>query len=88
MPGLRLRRHRAVGGAIWSHPAGFDGLVWTSRQDDTAAAIMLFGRQKGRGVSRSDLEVDAREDPLPLGYGRGLDEVQAFADQAGIEIRY
>lgn len=74
------------GRAIWEHAARYDGLIWTSRQDDTAAAVMLFGRQGGRGVSRSDLEPNPNEATMLIWEGSGLDEVQAFGADAGIDI--
>ena len=34
-----------------------DGLCWESRQSQPGRAVVLFGRVRGRGVRRSDLEV-------------------------------
>jgi hypothetical protein len=57
-----------------------DGLVWVSRQYDTAFALMLFGDR----VVRTDLRVS--EPPLPLYVGSGFDGVQEAAEQAGITV--
>jgi hypothetical protein len=57
-----------------------DGLVWVSRQHDTAFALVLFGDR----VRRVDLDVV--EPPLPLYLGAGFDEVQRAAGEAGIII--
>lgn len=57
-----------------------DGLVWVSRQYDTAFALVLFGDR----VVRKDLEV--AEPPLPLYVGPGFDGLQEAAEQAGITV--
>jgi len=57
-----------------------DGLVWVSRQYDTAFALVLFGDR----VVRKDLKVT--EPPLPLYVGSGFDGVQEAAEQAGITV--
>jgi hypothetical protein len=57
-----------------------DGLVWVSRQHDTAFALVLFGDR----VRRADLDVI--EPPLPLYLGDGFDEVQRAAGEAGVTI--
>lgn len=68
------------GAAFYDCPEEPDGIIWMSRQYDRSAALMLFG---GR-VSRRDLEVV--EPPLPLGFGRGLEDVRDAAEAAGILI--
>lgn len=57
-----------------------DGLLWVSRQDDTSKAIMLFGDR----VDPTDLKVAAS--PLPLGFGRGFDEVLRIAEESDITV--
>ena len=57
-----------------------DGLVWVSRQYDTAFSLVLFGDR----VVRRDLKV--AEPPLPLYTGPGFDGVQEAAEQAGITV--
>lgn len=57
-----------------------DGLVWVSRQYDTAFALVLFGDR----VARKDLGVS--EPPLPIYSGAGFDGVQEAAEQAGITV--
>lgn len=57
-----------------------DGLVWVSRQYDTAFVLVLFGDR----VVRTDLKVS--EPPLPLYVGPGFDCVQEAAEQAGITV--
>lgn len=59
---------------------GPDGLLWTSRQYDRQAALILFG---GR-VARRELRVI--EPPRPLALGDGLDAVRAAAEAVGILI--
>lgn len=57
-----------------------DGLVWVSRQYDTAFALVLFGDR----VFRKDLEI--AEPPLPLYVGPAFDGLQEAAEQAGITV--
>ena len=57
-----------------------DGLVWVSRQYDTAFALVLFGDR----VARKDLKV--AEPPLPLYVRPGFDGVLEAAEQAGITV--
>ncbi len=51
-----------------------------SRQNDGAQALLLFGDR----VARQDLEVTGP--PLPLAFGRGLEELQTAAEKAGILV--
>lgn len=72
-----------AGTRIWSrdlHAArpAVDGLVWVSRQNDASQAVVLFGDR----VARDDLDVT--DSPLPLAFGRGLDELERVAERAGI----
>lgn len=55
--------------AIHARHAHIQGLCWTSRQDDSAMAVMLFGDRIGTGVLRQ------REPPRAL-----LDEGPAYMD--------
>jgi hypothetical protein len=73
--------------AIWAHSARFDGLIWMSRQHNTSAAIMLFGRHDGSGVLRDELVADPDEPPRLICDGRGLDDVLKFAAECEIEVR-
>lgn len=57
-----------------------DGLVWVSRQYDTAFALVLFGDR----VVRRDLRI--AEPPLPLYAEPGFTRVQEAAEQAGITV--
>ena len=51
--------------AIHRDLLGLDGLLWTSRQQDEAHAVLLFGTRVGRG----DLDIVSTE-PLDRGAGR------------------
>ena len=66
--------------ALHGCPAAPAGLLWTSRQDDTANALVLFG---GR-VSGGGLLVAS--DPLPLDTGPGLALVDDAATLAAITV--
>lgn len=55
------------------------GLLWMSRQFNSAQALMLFGDR----VEQDDLEHD---EPLELSFGKGLALVEAAALAAGITI--
>ena len=57
-----------------------DGLIWVSRQFDTAFSLVLFGDR----VDRRDLKV--AEPPLPIYLGPGFDEVRQASEQAGIIV--
>lgn len=57
-----------------------DGLIWVSRQFDTAQALVVFGDR----VRRADLTVE--EPPLALAVVPGFSEVQRAAEEAGILI--
>lgn len=68
------------GQALHDCPARPDGLLWRSRQYDDDYACLLFGDR----VGRRDLQVVAPS--LPLAFGRGLELVQAAAEEAGITL--
>ncbi len=57
-----------------------DGLLWMSRQFNSAKALVLFGDRVAAGV----LEMVAP--PLPLRLGRGRDLVDRAANDAGIGV--
>jgi len=68
------------GWAEWLHGATLAaGLLWTSRQDDTARAIALFGDRLSESVFK--VEVDR----VPLCDGEYLDTLLELADHIGIE---
>lgn len=64
--------------ALHANLPRIDGLIWMSRQYDSARALILFGDRLDRG----DLEVI--EAPVPLYSGLGLEKVQRAADRADI----
>lgn len=66
--------------ALYECPQQPDGILWTSRQYDRAATLILFGRR----VPRRELRVI--EPPRPLAIGEGLEDVRASAEAAGILI--
>ena len=73
--------------ALWSaalHQAASeaDGLVWRSRQDSDALALMLFGDR----VKTADLTVDDEHNAEPLALPPVQVEVYAAANAAGITI--
>lgn len=68
------------GQALHDCPAHPDGLLWRSRHYDDDFACLLFGDR----VGRRELEVVAPS--LPLAFGRGLELVQAAAEEAGIAL--
>lgn len=57
-----------------------DGLIWTSRQNDSARALILWGDRVGRGDLVS-VRVSLRLDREP-----GLDLVRAACNDAGVEL--
>lgn len=66
--------------ALHTSFADLDGVVWMSRQFNSARALVLFGDR----VSRDDLHVVAP--PLPLVIGPGRMKVDDAANRAGITI--
>src|SRR5260370_34188095 len=56
------------------------GLVWTSRLDDSSAAVVFFGDR----VTEADFSLV--EWPIPLGIGKGLARVMELAEEAGMLI--
>lgn len=71
---------RSWAAALHASPGRLDGLVWVSRQNDGAQALLLFGDR----VERRDLEIT--DPPLPLAFGRGLEELQGAAERARILV--
>lgn len=72
---------RRVARAIHAADASLQGLLWVSRQDDSACAVVLFGDRIAAGV----LQPAAPSVPLtrdPDTYGRVL----AFAVRIGVSI--
>ena len=57
------------------------GLAWTSRQNDSARAFMLWG---GHRVQRTWLRLDG--DPIELDSDPGLDLVRAVCADAGVDV--
>lgn len=66
--------------ALHSCPAAPSGLLWTSRQDDTASAMLLFGDR----LAETALLVAS--DPVPLDRGPGLALVDDAATLAAITV--
>ena len=62
--------------------APVDGLIWVSRQNDRALAILLFGDR----IGQSDLDVLV--DSIPLDRGTGWNYVLQSAEEADITIVY
>lgn len=67
--------------AIFDCPAPFDGLLWTSRQNDNAAALLLW---EGRVDPDEDLRLDG--EPLALDSEPGLDLVREACLRAGVDF--
>jgi hypothetical protein len=66
--------------AAWFHDATpAKGLLWTSRQDDTARAVALFGDRLAESVFKVELD---RE---PLCEDEHLDALLELAEHIGIE---
>lgn len=70
--------------ALWAqsvhqHPERFDGITWVSRQDDTSAAVVLFGDR----VAPADLELRAEE---PLLAAEMFDHVLRLAADLKIAV--
>jgi len=66
--------------ALYRCPAAPAGLLWTSRQDDTASALLTFGDR----IAGSTLLVAS--DPVPLNVGPGLALVDDAATLAAITV--
>jgi hypothetical protein len=66
--------------ALHSCGANLDGLVWVSRQNDAAHALVLFGDR----VPRRELRIASH--PVALYVSPGFDAVQEAAEKAGILI--
>jgi len=76
----RYREVALWGQALHDCPARADGLVWRSRHYDDSYAVLLFGDR----LRRRDLQVAAPS--LPLAIARGLEMVEAAAEDAGITL--
>ncbi|MEO5964320.1 MAG: RES family NAD+ phosphorylase [Candidatus Limnocylindrales bacterium] len=66
--------------ALHDCPAQPGGLLWTSRQDDTAQALVLFGDRV------AETRLLAISGPIALGSPPGLDLVEQAANAAGISV--
>jgi RES domain len=67
--------------AIHAQHAHIQGLCWTSRQDDSAIAVMLFGDRIGRGVLRLHAPSRSLLDDAPA-----YMELLALADMIGVRV--
>jgi hypothetical protein len=67
--------------AIFDCPIAFDGLLWTSRQNDSAAAVVLW---EGRIDPTADLRLI--DEPLALDSEPGLDLVREACLRAGVDF--
>jgi hypothetical protein len=67
--------------AIYDCPTRFDGLLWTSHQNDSGSAVILW---QGRVDPASELEEDGQ--PLALDNEPGLDLVREACLRAGIDF--
>jgi hypothetical protein len=67
--------------AIHDCPTAFDGLLWTSHQNDSAAAVILW---EGRIEPSADLRLI--DEPLALDSEPGLDVVREACLRAGIDF--
>jgi hypothetical protein len=82
---IECQGKRAYGGTVlWAEAihdqfGDFDGLVWTSRQDDSADAYLLFGDR----LRMTDLVPGPTR---PLGAHPGLAEIEALANQDEVNI--
>ena len=70
----------AWAGALYHVDTKLDGLIWVSRQFDTAAVMMLFGDR----VKRKSLVIE--QPSLELYRGRGLRHVLESAELAGLVV--
>jgi len=70
----------AWGAALHHSAVKPDGLIWVSRQFDTAAALLLFGDR----VRPETLKI--AEPPVSLYRGRGFQQVLASAERADLVI--
>ena len=67
--------------AIHTQCPQVQGLCWTSRQDDSAQALMLFGDRLKQGV----LQAGAASRNL-VGDAKAYDDVLLLAEQIGVDI--
>jgi hypothetical protein len=65
---------------IHDHEQGFDGLIWTSHQNDSERALMLFGDR----VQSTDLQLVGA--PLALDAEPGLSMVRALCLNSSIDF--
>jgi len=66
--------------ALYASPMTLSGLLWVSRQDDTARAALLFGDRVPAGSIR------VASAPVPLDHGAGLALVDDAATLAAITV--
>jgi hypothetical protein len=77
---IQYPQTRALAAQIYARFPSAQGLLWTSKQDDRAPAIMLFGDR---------IEPDALQlahPSMPLLYDDVLDEIYALAEMIGVNI--
>jgi hypothetical protein len=67
--------------AIHAQRSDVQGLCWTSRQDDSAQAVMLFGDRIAPGLLRQVTPSRSLLDD-----GTGYDELLSLAEQIGVNI--
>jgi hypothetical protein len=93
LPRLGVSRRELIESGVEDYPATvawakalhacnpkLDGLVWVSRQNDAAQALVLFGDRVARG------ELRMASHPVALYVPPGFDAVQEAAEKAGILI--
>lgn len=68
------------GQALHDCAAQPDGIVWRSRHNDGAYAVVLFGDRLRRD------ELDVVEPPSSLAVGRGLERLRELAERASITV--
>jgi RES domain len=71
------------GQALYDHAAGFDGLIWRSRQFNDSLALMLWGDRVARFT---DLAPHPGIAPVPLYAGEGFETVRELAEAVRITI--
>lgn len=67
--------------ALYGHPSRPHGLVWTSRQNDTSRAFILWG---GTRVGPEWLQLEG--DPMALDREPGLDLIRQVCADAGVDF--
>jgi len=66
--------------ALFAHPSMADGMVWMSRQYNTARSLVLWGPRVGSQAPQP------QDVPIPLSYGKGLELVNAAAEAADVTL--